>query len=86
MGSQECMNVPIWIIIRFQQRDRQDSQNLNNDTSCRLHVVSAQCSLETEKYHDASILLNYDDDEYSQGHSQFKEVLRALTKDIHLQP
>ena len=32
LGSHENMNVPIWIIIGFQQRDRQDSQNLNNDT------------------------------------------------------
>ena len=43
LGSHENMNVPIWIIIGFQQRDRQDSQNLNNDTFCRLPVVSAQC-------------------------------------------
>ena len=32
LGSHENMNVPIWIIIGIQQRDRQDSQNLNNDT------------------------------------------------------
>ena len=61
-GSQENMNVPIWIIIGFQQRDRQDSQNLNNDTFCKLPVVSAQCIIGTEKYPDAGILLNYDDD------------------------
>ena len=41
LGSQENINVPIWIIIGFQQRDRQHSQNLNNDTFCRLPVVSA---------------------------------------------
>ena len=28
LGSQESINVPIWITIGFQQRDRQDSQNL----------------------------------------------------------
>ena len=49
LGSQENMNVPIWIIIGFQQQDRQDSQNLNNDTFCRLPVVSAQCIIGTEK-------------------------------------
>ena len=31
LGSQENMNVPIWIIIGFQQQDRQDSQNFKND-------------------------------------------------------
>ena len=80
------MNVPIWIIIGFQQQDRQDSQNLNNDTFCRLPVVSAQCAIGTEKYPDAGILLNYDDDDYSQGYHQIKEAFKALTKDGILQP
>ena len=31
LGSQESMNVPIRIIIGFQQQDRQYSQKLNND-------------------------------------------------------
>ena len=86
LGSHENMNVPIWIIIGFQQRDRQDSQNLNNDTFCRLPVVSAQCIIGTEKNPDAGILLNYDDDDYSQGYHQIKEAFRALTKDSILQP
>ena len=43
------MNVPIWIIIGFQQRDRQDSQNLNNDTFCRLPATSAQAVIGTKK-------------------------------------
>ena len=86
MGSHENMNVPIGIIIGVQQRDRQDSQNLNNDTFCRLPVVSAQCIIETEKYPDAGIILNYEDDEYSQGYHQIKEAFKALTKDEILQP
>ena len=86
LGSHENMNVPIWIIIGFQQRDKQDSQNLNNDTFCRLPVVSAQCIIGTEKYPDAGILLNYDDDDYSQGYHQIKEGFRALTKNDILQP
>ena len=61
------MNVPIWIIIGFQQRDRHDSQNLNKDIFCRLPVVSAQCVTGTEKYPDAGILLKKDDAHYSQG-------------------
>ena len=44
--SQESMNVPIWIIIGFQKRDRQDGHNLNNETFCRLPVVSAQLFLD----------------------------------------
>ena len=56
LSSQENMNMPIWITIGFQQQDRQDSQNLNKDTFCRLPVVSAQCVIGTEKYPDASII------------------------------
>ena len=66
MGSQERINVPIWKIVRFQQTDRQDAQNLNNDTFCRLPVTSPQYIIGTEKYPDAGILINYDDC-YSQG-------------------
>ena len=89
LGSHENMNMPIWIIIGFQQRDgrdRQESQNLKIDTFCRLPVVSAQCIIGTEKYPDTGILLNYDDDDYSQGYHQIKETFRALTKDDILQP
>ena len=86
LGSHENMNVPILVIIGFQQRERQDSQNLNNDTFFRLPVVSAQCIIGTEKYPDAGILLNFDDDDYSQGYHQIKEAFKALTKDEILQP
>ena len=47
LGSQENMNVPIWNIIRFQQQDRQDSQNPNNDTflDCLLSVLNVLSGL-----------------------------------------
>ena len=32
LGTQEGINVPIWIIVGFQQKVRQDSQNLALDT------------------------------------------------------
>ena len=59
LGSQESMNVPNWVIIGFQQQDRQYSQILNNDSFCRLPVVSAQRINGTEKFPDAGILLNF---------------------------
>ena len=85
LGSQKSMNVPIWIIIVFQQQVRQDSQKLNNDTFCRLSVDSAQCIIGTQNYPDAGISLNYDDDDYSKGYSQIKDAFRASTKDDLLQ-
>ena len=86
LGTQEGTNVPIWIIVGFQQMDRQNDQNLNNDTFVRLPVISARCIIGTEKYPDSAILLNYNDDDYSQGYGQIKEAFRALTKVDILQP
>ena len=85
LGTQEGINVPIWILVAFQQKDRQIDQNLNNDTFYRPLVTSAQCIIGTEKYPDSGILLNYKDDDYSQGYGQIKESFKALTKDNFLQ-
>ena len=81
LGTQEGINVPIWITLSFQQQNRQNSQNENNDTFHRPPVTYAQCIIGTEKYPDSAILLNYDDDDYNQGNGQIKEAFRALTKD-----
>ena len=59
---------------------------MNNDTFVRLPAISAQCIIGTEKYPDSSILLNYNDDNYSQGYGLIKEAFKALTKDNLLQP
>ena len=67
-----CINIPIGIFVVFRQNDRENDQNLNDDTSCRLPVTSAQCSIGTERYPDSAILLNYDDDDYSHGYGQLK--------------
>ena len=37
------------------------------------------------KYPDAGILLNFDDDDCSQGYAQLKEVFKGLTRDNILQ-
>ena len=84
MGNQEEINVPIWIFVDFQQRDRQDSQNANNDSFHRLPITSVQCIIGTEYYPDVAIFLNYDDDNYSQGYGQIEEAFVALTKDHFL--
>ena len=86
LGTQEGNNIPIWIFVAFQQNDRQNDQNLNNDTFYRPLVTSSQCIIGTEKYPDSGILLNYNDDDYSQGYGENKEAFKALTKDDLLQP
>ena len=37
------------MIVGFQQKEREDSENLNNDTVYRPLVTSAQCFIGTEK-------------------------------------
>ena len=66
LGTQEGNNVPIGIFVGFQQKDRQDSQYLNNVTFYSPRVSSCQCIIGTERYPDNSIFLNHDDDDYSQ--------------------
>ena len=86
LGTQEGINIPIWIFVVFQQHDRQRDQNLNNDTFVRLPVISSQVVIGTERYPDSGILLNYDDDDYSQGYGQIKEAFKAIPKDDILKP
>ena len=52
----------------------------------RLPVISAQAIMGTEKYLDAGILINYDDDDYSQGYHQIREAYKALRKYDILKP
>ena len=51
-----------------------------------MSVVSALVIIGTEKNAVVGILLNYNDDDYSQGCGQIKEAFLALTKDDILQP
>ena len=54
-------------------------------------IVFVDCQLQvlvinsTQKYPDSAILLNFNDDHYSQGYGQIKEAFRALTEDNILQ-
>ena len=86
LGTQESVNIPTWIFVVFHQNDREHDQNLNNDTFVRLPFISAQVVIGTERYPDSGILLNYDDDDYSQGYGQIKQAVKALTKDDILKP
>ena len=85
LGSQESMNVLILIVVGSQQRDREDSQVLNNATFCTPPVTTAQCNIGTEEYPDAAIVLNYDGNDYSQGYGQIEKVWRAPTRNEILQ-
>ena len=81
------MIVPIWINVRYQQRERQDSQNLSDDAFFRLHVTCAQSIIGAEKFPDAGILLKFDDDDGDiQCFETIKEAFGSLTEDDIFQP
>ena len=86
LGSKESMNYPICIFIGFQQRNRQDSQTLNNDIFYTIPITSAQSIIATEKYPDAGILLNYVGDDYCQVYGQIKEAFIVIRKSAILPP
>ena len=86
LGTHEGINISIWIIIVFQQKERKFSQNMKYVIFYRPPVTSAQCIVGTGKYRDSAILITYDDDDYDQGYGQIEEAFRALTKDDILQP
>ena len=44
-----CNHDSVDVIIGVHKTDRKDSQNSNNDTSCRLPVTIAQGNIGTEK-------------------------------------
>ena len=86
LATQEGINAPMWTFVGFQQNDRKHDQNLSNDTFVRLPVISSQVVIGTKRYPDTVILLNYNDDDHSQGYGQTKEAFKALTKDDILPP
>ena len=86
IGTHEGEDFPICVNVGSQQRERQESQNSNNDTFYRPPVTSAQCIIGTEKYPDSAVLLNYEDDDYIQRYGQIKEAFKALTKNDIVQP
>ena len=54
LGTEQGINIPIWIFVGFQQIDRQDSQKLSNDSFYTPPVTSAQCLIRTERYPDSA--------------------------------
>ena len=79
------MSDSIWKLVGFQNSDKQSSEYLNKDIPGRLLVDSAQCIIGVGKNLESGLLINYDNDEYSQGYEQINEASRALTQDETLE-
>ena len=59
------IDVPIHVIVGFQERVWRDKQEHKIDIFVRLFVSCAQGVIGNEKYPDAGIRVDYDDDIYS---------------------
>ena len=81
-GTQEGIDIPFYIIVGFQQGNRQSLQELSIGTFYRTEIRKAQCKMGTENYLDSGINLNCPDDDYTQGYQQTEEASKCLTKDI----
>ena len=49
LGAGDGIDIPIYVIVGFMQRDQFNQQHQNNDKSYRPNVVNAQCIIESEK-------------------------------------
>ena len=86
LGVGDGIDIPIYVIVGFMQRDQFNQQHQNNDTFYRPSVVNAQSILGSEELPDAGINCNYAFDKYSQAYGEIVSCFRHLAKDNILQP
>ena len=67
LGVGDCIDIPIYVIVGFMQRDQFNQQHQNNDT--QPSVVNAQCVVGNENG-KAGINCNYAIDKYSQAYGE----------------
>ena len=65
LGVGDGIDIPVYVIVVFLQRDQFDQQRQNNDTLYRLSVVNAQCIIGSKKFPDARKNCNHAIDKYS---------------------
>ena len=80
------VDILIYVIVRFMQRDKFNQHYKNIDTFYGPCVVNAQCIIRIEKCPDAGIKCNYAIDRYSQAYGEFVSCFRHLAKDKFLRP
>ena len=64
LGVGDGINIPIYVIVGFMQRDQFSQKHQINDTFYRPSVVNARCIIGSEKFPDAGINCNYAIDKY----------------------
>ena len=82
----EGIDIPIYVVVGFMQRDQFNQQHQNKDTFCRPSVVNAQRIKDGEKFPDSGINCDYAIDKKSQANGEIVSCFRHLTKDNILPP
>ena len=86
LGVGDGIDIPIYVIVGFMQRDQFNQQYQNNDTFYRPSVVNAQCIIGSEKFPDAGRICDYAIAKYLQAYGEIVSCFRHLAKNNILQP
>ena len=86
LGVGNGIDIPIYVIVGFMQRDHFNQQHQSKDTFYRPSVVNSECIIGSGKYPDAGINCNYPIDKYSQAYGEIVSCFRHLAEDNILQP
>ena len=85
-GIGNGIDVPIYIMVEFMQRDQFNQQHQNNDTFYRSSVLNAQAIIGSEKFPEAGINCKYAIDKYLQAYGETVSCFRPLNKEDILKP
>ena len=86
LGVVDGIDIPVYAIVGFMQRDQFSQQHQNNDTFHRPSVVNAPCIIGSEIFPDAGINCIYASEKNSQAYGEIVSCFRHLAKDNILQP
>ena len=81
LGSGDCIDIPIYVLVGFMLRDQFYQQHQNIDTFYRPSVVNAQRIIGSEKFPDAGTNCNFAIDKYSQTYGEIVSCFRHIAKD-----
>ena len=74
------IDLPIFVIVGFMQRDQLNQQHQSNDTFCRRSVINAQWIIGSKNFPDAGKNCEYAVDKNSQAYREVVSCFRHLAK------